>query len=113
MPKFDDDAILQQLKRIADALERQWPPLPDRADLAQSEAYVWHSDIRELMPIYSVNRLALGLLRGVDEQRDLLIANTTAFAKKLPANRVPSNASFGFDKCLTIKNCEGGIPEGE
>ena len=37
MTKRNDDAILQQLKRIADALERRWPPLPDCADLAQSE----------------------------------------------------------------------------
>ncbi|MGB1683880.1 MAG: DUF815 domain-containing protein, partial [Candidatus Puniceispirillaceae bacterium] len=86
MSKLNDDAILQQLKRIADALERQWPPLPDRADLVQADAYVWHSDVRKLKPVHSVNRLALGLLRGVNEQRDLLMANTTAFARKLPAN---------------------------
>ena len=109
MTKRNDDAILQQLKRIADALERRWPPLPDRADLAQSEAYVWHSDIRELMPIYSVNRLALGLLRGVDEQRDLLIANTTAFAKKLPANNALLWGARGTGKSSLVKSVHGAI----
>ena len=88
MSKLNDDAILQQLKRIADALERQWPSLPDCANLVRAEAYVWHSDIRKLMPVHSVNRLTVGLLCGVDEQRDLLMANTTAFANKLPANNL-------------------------
>ena len=69
MSKLDDDAIVQQLKRIADALERQFPPLPDRANVLQADAYIWHSDIRKLVPINSVNRLSLSLLRGVNEQR--------------------------------------------
>ena len=60
MSKINDDAILQQLKRIANALERQWPPLPDRADLVRSDAYVWHSDVRKLISVHSVNRLRLG-----------------------------------------------------
>ena len=58
MSKLHDDAILQQLKRIADALERQWPPLPDCADLVQVEAYVWHSDVRKLMPVHAVTPVA-------------------------------------------------------
>lgn len=86
MSNFNDDRLFQQMKRIADALERQWPPLPNSADLVPAEAYVWHSDIRQLLPVHKVNRLALELLRGVDEQRDLLMANTTAFANRLPAN---------------------------
>ena len=86
MSKLDNDAIVQQLKRIADALERQWPPFPEGADVVRAEAYIWHSDIRKLVPVKSVNRLALSLLLGGNEQRDLLLANTTAFANRLPAN---------------------------
>ena len=66
MSNFNDDRLFQQMKRIADALERQWPPLPNSADLLPAEAYVWHSDIRQLLPVHKVNRLALELLRGVD-----------------------------------------------
>lgn len=109
MSKLNDDAMLQQLTRIADALERQWPPLPNSADLVQAEAYVWHSDIRKLAPVHSVNRLALGLLRGVNEQRDLLMANTTAFANKLPANNALLWGARGTGKSSLVKAVHGAI----
>ena len=109
MSKLNDDAMLQQLTRIADALERQWPPLPNNADLARAEAYVWHSDIRKLAPVHSVNRLALGLLRGVNEQRDLLMANTTAFANKLPANNALLWGARGTGKSSLVKAVHGAI----
>ena len=109
MSKTNDDAILQQLKRISDALERQWPPLPACSDLVQAEAYVWHSDSRKLMPVHSVNRLALGLLRGIDEQRDLLMANTTAFANKLPANNALLWGARGTGKSSLVKSVHGAI----
>ena len=109
MSKLNDDAILQQLKRIADALERQWPSLPDGANLVRAEAYVWHSDIRKLAPVHSVNRLALGLLRGVNEQRDLLMANTTAFSNKLPANNALLWGARGTGKSSLVKAVHGAI----
>lgn len=109
MSKLNDDDILQQLKRIADALERQCPPLPERADLVGAEAYVWHSDIRKLIPANSTNRLALRLLRGVDEQRDLLMANTTAFANKLPANNALLWGARGTGKSSLVKSVHGAI----
>ena len=109
MSKLNDDAILQQLKRIADALERQWPSLPDCANLVRAEAYVWHSDIGKLAPVHSVNRLALGLLRGVNEQRDLLMANTTAFSNKLPANNALLWGARGTGKSSLVKAVHGAI----
>ena len=109
MSKLDDDAIVQQLKRIADALERQFPPLPDKANLLQADAYIWHSDIRNLVPVNSVNRLSLSLLRGVNEQRDLLLTNTTAFAKKLPANNALLWGARGTGKSSLVKSVHGTI----
>ena len=109
MSKLNDDAILQQLKRIADALERQWPSLPNCANLERAEAYVWHSDIRKLAPVHSVNRVALGLLRGVNEQRDLLMANTIAFSNKLPANNALLWGARGTGKSSLVKAVHGAI----
>ena len=109
MIKLNDDAIFEQLKRIADALERQFPPLPDRADVLRAEAYVWHSDIRKLVPVNSINRLSLILLRGVNEQRDLLMANTTAFANKLPANNALLWGARGTGKSSLVKSVHGTI----
>ena len=109
MSKLDDDAIVHQLKRIADALERQFPPLPDRANVLQADAYIWHSDIRKLVPINSVNRLSLSLLRGINEQRDLLLTNTTAFANKLPANNALLWGARGTGKSSLVKSVHGTI----
>ena len=109
MSKLDNDAIVQQLKRIADALERQWPPFPEGADVVRAEAYIWHSDIRKLVPVKSVNRLALSLLLGVDEQRDLLLANTNAFANKLPANNALLWGARGTGKSSLVKSVHGTI----
>ena len=109
MSKLDDDAIVHQLKRIADALERQFPPLPDRTNVLQADAYIWHSDIRKLVPVNSVNRLSLSLLRGVNEQRDLLLANTTAFANKLPANNALLWGARGTGKSSLVKSVHGTI----
>ena len=109
MSNFNDDRLFQQMKRIADALERQWPPLPNSADLVPAEAYVWHSDIRHLLPVHKVNRLALELLRGVDEQRDLLMANTTAFANRLPANNALLWGARGTGKSSLVKAVHGAI----
>ena len=109
MSNFNNDRLFQQMKRIADTLERQWPPLPNSADLVPAEAYVWHSDIRQFLPVHKVNRLALELLRGVDEQRDLLMANTTAFANRLPANNALLWGARGTGKSSLVKAVHGAI----
>ena len=94
-----EDAILQQIERIANALERQWPPAPKSGSLVPAQAYVWHSDQRQMAPVKKVNRLDLKLLRGVDEQRDLLMTNTTAFANGLPANNALLWGARGTGGC--------------
>jgi len=109
MTNSSDDAILRQLTRIADALERQTPPLPDSRQLKIADAYVWHADIRQLTPIASVNRLDIALLRGVDEQRDLLLSNSTAFAKGLPANNALLWGARGTGKSSLVKAVHGTI----
>jgi predicted AAA+ superfamily ATPase len=75
----------------------------------RAEAYVWHSDIRKLVPVNSINRLSLILLRGVNEQRDLLMANTTAFANKLPANNALLWGARGTGKSSLVKSVHGTI----
>ena len=58
MKKSDDiSPLLDQLTRIADALERQFPGNIAPDALEKADAYVWQSDIRRLVPISRVNRL--------------------------------------------------------
>src|SRR5690349_20515762 len=77
---------LELLTRIAAALERIAPRPPAAPDLTVADAFVWHAAGRRLSPVPKVNRLAMGLLRGIDRLRDTLADNTERFARGLPAN---------------------------
>ena len=103
------DAVLAQLVRIADALERQTPPPPDPSQLAQASAYVWDASSRHLMPISKVNRLELDLLRGIDHQRDALLANSRAFANGLSANNALLWGARGTGKSSLVKAVHGKL----
>ena len=85
MSKLEDD-ILTQVARIADALERRYPGNMTPDSLPAAAAYVWQSDIRQLVPVSKVNGLDISLLKGIDDQRDSLLSNTIGFVQGFPAN---------------------------
>jgi uncharacterized protein len=66
------------LRRIADALDRIAPPLPDAVDPAEAMAFAW--DGRALHPVSGFTPMPLGMLTGIDAQRDLLLANSRRLA---------------------------------
>ena len=55
---------------------RGWRPSSTAAD-----AFVWHAAGRRLSPVPKVNRVEMGLLRGIDRVRDILSENTSRFAR--------------------------------
>ncbi|MCO4054428.1 MAG: ATP-binding protein [Bosea sp.] len=103
------DPTLTLLARIADALDRIAPPAPARADLAAADAFVWQARDQRLQPVPLVNRVALGLLKGVDRVRDLLAENTERFAKGLPANNVLLWGARGMGKSSLVKAVHADI----
>lgn len=98
------DPTLAALLRIAAALERIAPPARKPADLTLADAFVWHPAGSELAPVARVNRVALGLLRGVDRVRDTLAENTERFARGLPANNVLLWGARGMGKSSLVKS---------
>ena len=58
--------LLPLLHRIADALERLAPVREAISDLDAADAFVWHSDRDWCEPVPRVNRVPIGLLRGID-----------------------------------------------
>ena len=110
MTKSDDiTSLLDQLTRIADALERQFPGNIAPDALEKADAYIWKSDIRRLVPVSHVNRLDLGLLKGIDEQRDNLLNNTLAFVQELPANNALLWGARGTGKSSLVKAVHGKV----
>ena len=112
MSKSNDIApLLDQLTRIADALERQFPGNMAPNNLEKVDAYVWQSDIRRLVPIDRVNRLDIGLLKGINEQRDDLLGNTLGFVEGFPANNALLWGARGTGKSSLVKAVHGTVIE--
>jgi hypothetical protein len=97
------------LRRIAEALERLAPPVLPPVDLDAADAFVWHADRAWLEPVTSVNRVAIDLLKGVNSQRDTLLANTARFAQGLPANNALLWGARGMGKSSLVKAIHGAI----
>ena len=116
---MSDPDLLSQLRLVAEALERMAPPRAPSVDLTAADAFVWHADGCALEPVRQVNRVDLGLLRGVDRARDILMDNTRRFAAGLPANNALLWGARGTGKSSLVKavhaavNVEGagkGVP---
>ena len=99
------------LRRIADALERLAPAAAAVNDLAAADAFIWHADREWLEPVPVVNRVALGLLHGIDRVRDILLENTQRFAAGLPANNVLLWGARGTGKSALVKAAHAAVNE--
>jgi len=99
------------LHRIADALERLAPAAAAVNDLEVADAFIWHADREWLEPVPVVNRVALGLLRGIDRVRDILLENTQRFAAGLPANNVLLWGARGTGKSALVKAAHAAVNE--
>ena len=91
------------LDRIAAALERLSPVPNPRPDFRTADAFIWHAADSVLAPVKRVNRVDLGLLKGIDRMRDTLIENTERFAKGLPANNALLWGARGMGKSSLVK----------
>jgi predicted AAA+ superfamily ATPase len=96
------------LERIAVALERAAPPMRPAPDFAAADAFVWHADGR-LAPVAKVNRVAIGLLRGIERQRDILLDNTRRFAAGFPANNALLWGARGMGKSSLVKAVHAAV----
>jgi predicted AAA+ superfamily ATPase len=98
--------------RIAAALERLSPPpaagLP--AGMA-ADAFIWEPQGGGLLAVPQVSRVPLSLLKGIEPQRDTLLANTGRFADGLPANNALLWGARGMGKSSLIKAVHAAVNE--
>ncbi|PKR54517.1 ATP-binding protein [Thalassospira marina] len=95
--------LLPTLSRIADALERMAPPARQQNDLSVADAFVWHAETGYLQPVKQVNRVDIGLLQGIEQQKRILYNNTKRFADGLPANNALLWGARGTGKSSIVK----------
>lgn len=111
-----DEAALRvlgdRLDRLIAAVERLSPPGTADPDFAAADCFVWSPDPGGLEPVVRVNRVDIGLIRGVDRVRDILRDNTERFAKGLPANNVLLWGARGMGKSSLVKAVHASINAG-
>lgn len=97
------------LARIADALDRLAPSRAASVDFAAADAFVWHADPGRPEPVAKVNRVDMELLKGIDRTRDVLLDNTTRFARGLPANNALLWGARGMGKSSLVKAAHAAV----
>ncbi|BAT60358.1 hypothetical protein GJW-30_1_02894 [Variibacter gotjawalensis] len=107
--ELDGTAVMTVLKRIADSLERLAPPARPAVDLEAADAFVWAPTTDTLTAVKRVNRVDMGLLKGIDRVRDTLMENTERFAQGLPANNALLWGSRGMGKSSLVKAAHASV----
>lgn len=102
-------ALLAEITRLANAVERLAGPAPAKNDWSLADCFVWQPANQRLHPVRKPNRVALKLIRGVDHVRDILHENTLRFAEGYPANNVLLWGARGMGKSSLVKSVHADI----
>ena len=98
------DDLESLLARVAAALERLAPLAAASPDFSAAEAFVWSAEGGgRFVPVVHVNRVPLGLLKGIDRTAEILLENTRRFAAGLPANNALLWGARGMGKSSLVK----------
>jgi predicted AAA+ superfamily ATPase len=100
------------LERIANALDRMAPAPAAAADYDSADAFIWHGKQQRLSPVAKVSRVDIGLLKGIDLTRDILVENTRRFAAGLPANNALLWGARGMGKSSLVKAAHKALNPG-
>jgi Predicted ATPase (AAA+ superfamily) len=103
------DTLSAHLERIADLLERLVPARPVNQTSTLADAFVFVADPASLHPVQRVNRVEIELLKGIDRNRDLIVANTERFARGFPANNVLLWGARGMGKSSLVKAAQAEV----
>src|SRR4051795_4032530 len=103
---MDNPALMA---RIADALERLAPAASAEPNFAAAEAFTWPPAGRRVVAVPRVSRVGMGLLKGIDRVRDLLVDNTERFARGLPANNALLWGARGMGKSSLVKAVHAAV----
>lgn len=103
------ETLNSHLERIASLLERLAPAQLEAPDFDTADAFVFVAEPASLQPVKRVNRVEIGLLKGIDRNRDMIVANTERFARGLPANNVLLWGARGMGKSSLVKASQAEV----
>jgi predicted AAA+ superfamily ATPase len=102
------ERVASALEAIAAAMSSATTRPDNSIALTRADAFVWHPE-GHLVPVPRVSRVDLGLLKGIDRMRDILIENTERFAKGLPANNALLWGARGMGKSSLVKATHASV----
>ncbi len=97
------ESLNQKLDRLIEVVTRLSTPLAPVSDFDAAGCFVWDADAGQAQPVQKVSRVDIGLIKGVDRVRDILVDNTMRFAGGLPANNVLLWGARGMGKSSLVK----------
>jgi uncharacterized protein len=103
-----EERIARALEAIVTHLSAAAPAPATIDPFDSADAFVWHPNGR-LAPVPRVSRVDLGLLKGIERMRDILIENTERFADGLPANNALLWGARGMGKSSLVKATHASI----
>ena len=103
------EALSEKLDRLIAAVERLAPVARPAPDFAAADCFVWQAEAGSLEPVSRVNRVDIGLIRGVDHVRDILFDNTARFSAGFAANNVLLWGARGMGKSSLVKAVHAAI----
>ena len=103
------DINLEILNRIAQALERMAPDIDEKINLSKSDGFIYDDSLKNLKPVKKISRVPIQLLKGLENQKDILLKNTQNFANNLPANNALLWGAKGTGKSSLVKSVHAEI----
>ena len=103
------DTNQEILTRIAEALERISPNIVEKIDLSKSNGFIYDDSLKNLKPVKKISRIPIQLLKGLENQKDILLKNSQNFANDLPANNALLWGAKGTGKSSLVKSVHAEI----
>ncbi len=103
MEREDLITLMTRLDRVASALERLAPEEAKIPDFDSADCFVWNAEGSTLVPVEKVSRVEIGLIKGVDRVRDILLDNTHRFGAGHASNNVLLWGARGMGKSSLVK----------
>ena len=103
------DTNQEILNRIAEALERISPNIDEKIDLSESHGFIYDDNIKNLKSVGKISRIPIQLLKGLENQKNILLNNTLNFANNLPANNALLWGAKGTGKSSLVKSVHAEI----
>ena len=94
----------EYLKRIAEALERAYPKPPSGSFFTKADAFVWEPELNNFEVIDNISGIKLCMLKGMDEEKEKILINTTALVESRFANNILLWGARGMGKSTLIKS---------